>query len=487
MIVRKNISLNEEYLKKLEPLMQKHSGNLSAVIREVIDLADEAFKDPDSVKKLISGLKKEQNLTSLTLMWALKNLGGRLPEEETVCDIIGNNIHSISSLEKRLNELGEEVYWNTSVKINADDDRQPASASISITGKNQDMGRFFASMAAAFVARKYSLGILKTRVKDNVFEIDMKKGENEWALKSIADNFGFLDAIFSELYKKMDFWNVIVNLYAKMNYDMVTASKQFIDEVLGEKPSPKFTVCFERFFGCSIDQIPLDDLIKKMKMLFEPMGIIEKMEIYKDSLVIHHGLTDATAIRKLANIFIDLIKLNGHAYSCALGDNLIILKRYERVNNICIKILDDLKSQNISVEDFREYLPKVLDVLGSVPFDDKFLKSIGSEFGRMIIQKYEKNNRIYSWDADTFINYLQEANAFLKQDTKWEVIGGKVIHGKILSCPLAKNNGNIKSHNCAFMKGMFEGWSAHAAGEQCERIYRQTMDKDKFCEIYVAF
>jgi len=52
MILRKNISLNEDYLRKLEPLMQKHNGNLSAVIREVIDLADVAFQDPDSVKKL---------------------------------------------------------------------------------------------------------------------------------------------------------------------------------------------------------------------------------------------------------------------------------------------------------------------------------------------------------------------------------------------------------------------------------------------------
>ena len=58
MIIRKNISLNEEYLNKLEPLLKKHNGNLSSVMREIIDLADAAFQDPDSVKRLISGLKK---------------------------------------------------------------------------------------------------------------------------------------------------------------------------------------------------------------------------------------------------------------------------------------------------------------------------------------------------------------------------------------------------------------------------------------------
>lgn len=100
MIVRKNISLTEEYLKKLEPLKQKHKGNLSAVFRDIIDIADAVLNDPDSAKQLISQLKKEQNLTSSTLIWALQNTAGRLPDEEIVRTIIGNNIYSISDLER---------------------------------------------------------------------------------------------------------------------------------------------------------------------------------------------------------------------------------------------------------------------------------------------------------------------------------------------------------------------------------------------------
>ena len=82
----------------------------------MIDLADLVFQDPDSVKRLISGLKKEHNLTSHVLSWALSNLSGKLPEEEMVHNIIGN-ISSIPSLERRLNELGSEIYWCSSVKI----------------------------------------------------------------------------------------------------------------------------------------------------------------------------------------------------------------------------------------------------------------------------------------------------------------------------------------------------------------------------------
>lgn len=163
MILRKNISLTEDYLKKLEPLMKKHKGNLSAVIREMIDLADAAFADPDSVKRLISGLKKEQNLTSSTLIWALKNLEGRLPDEETVHNIIGSEVSSISSLEKRLNEMGSEIYWDCSVKSSSDNDIKPNNATFIITGKNMDLNTYMAAVVAVFASKKHNLGVIKVK------------------------------------------------------------------------------------------------------------------------------------------------------------------------------------------------------------------------------------------------------------------------------------------------------------------------------------
>jgi len=65
----------------------------------------------------------------------LKNLGGRLPDEETVHNIIANNISSLSDLEIRLNELGSEIYWGMSIKINSDNIFQPKSASFAIEEK----------------------------------------------------------------------------------------------------------------------------------------------------------------------------------------------------------------------------------------------------------------------------------------------------------------------------------------------------------------
>ena len=487
MIIRKNISLNEEYLKKLDPLMQKHNGNLSSVIREVIDLADAAFQDPDSVKRLISGLKKEQNLTAWTLFWSLKNLTGRLPDEEFVQNIIGDDICSISSLEKRLNDIGGEIYWGSSVKISSDDDRLPKNVTFTITGKNPDMNRFLAAVVALFAAKKHNLGVSKVRSISNPFEMEMKRGENEWAFKSIAENFGYMDDVISELYKKPEFWNTIINLYMMMDYNMVAISRQFFDEILGGKPSPKTTTAIERFFGCHINQITPEDLIKKMKVLYPPMGIIEKIDVDKESLIIHHGLAEPLAIKKIAMMFVELLKINGQTYSSEVNENLIILKRLPDVSRIFIRLTEDLKAKEIPLTEYHRYLPKMLEVLKNMPFDEKLITSLGCKFGEMIIQKYEKDNAIGKWDAILFVRYLEEMNAILKQDAKWDIIGGNVIQGKIFKCPLEKDNDKFNIINCTFIKGITEGSILHAFGEQSERIHKRYEGENGFCEIYVAF
>ena len=40
MLIRKNISLDDKYLKKLQPFLDANDGNLSAAVRDTIEIAD---------------------------------------------------------------------------------------------------------------------------------------------------------------------------------------------------------------------------------------------------------------------------------------------------------------------------------------------------------------------------------------------------------------------------------------------------------------
>lgn len=60
MVVRKNISLEQAHLKKLEPLTQKHGGNLSAAIRDAIDIAEASLRRYSTVEEAISSIGSEK-------------------------------------------------------------------------------------------------------------------------------------------------------------------------------------------------------------------------------------------------------------------------------------------------------------------------------------------------------------------------------------------------------------------------------------------
>ena len=489
MILRKNISLNEDYLKKLEPLMEKHNGNLSAVIREVIDLADAAFQDPDSVKRLISGLKKEQNLTSATLVWSLKNLGGRIPETEVIENVIGTEVYSISSLQKRLNELGAEIYWGSSIKVETDDDMRPTNVVFMISGNNMDMNRFFAGIIAVSVLNQFNLGIQKVQVIENSFRMELERTDKAVAQKCLNEKLGYMNSVFSEIYTKPDFWNILINLYKKMDYNMVSISKPFFEDLIGGEEMPKSTACFEKFFDSHINKISPDDFINKISVLYRSMGLIEEINLDNDSLIIKHGLSDSKGIEKLSNIFVELLRLNGHTYYSEVNENLIVLKHVPEMGKLFIKTLDDLSHKDMPFKDFTSGFQKMLPLLEKIPFDEKIITSFGSNFGEIMIQNYENENNIIDWNSGLFREFLKEVVSVCKLDVKWNVVNEGFLEGKVNSCPAYEKDGIINIAMCTFIKGIMGGCTRKAFGENVELIHKTCTDNGEntgICDVYIA-
>jgi len=110
--------LENVHLKKLEPLVQKHNGNFSAAMREIIDLIDIMTKDPEAVNNLIDGLKTDYNLTENVFYWLIKQAHGRLIDPEHLNSIIDpTKIILLSDLEKYLDDMTNGVSWQTQIRI----------------------------------------------------------------------------------------------------------------------------------------------------------------------------------------------------------------------------------------------------------------------------------------------------------------------------------------------------------------------------------
>ncbi len=272
-----------------------------------------------------------------------------------------------------------------------------------------------------------------------------------------------------------------------MNYEMVAISRQTFEEVLGGKTTPKTTMCIERFCDCPIDRIPTEDLLKKIAVLYPGMGLIKNIDINRNTLIIHHGLTDPEAIKKLTDMFVELLQFNGQTYDSIISENLIVMKRQPEVGKIITTMIDDIKPKNQKLSDYQADLVKMLKILKNVPSEEEFIKSFGSKFGKKMIQNYENDKKIDNWDACTFLKYLQETGVILGQGSRWENVSENVIHGEIIPSSMVKDDSDSGVTSSMFINGIFNGWVSHAFGDPSKIVYKNTAEGENCsCEIYIA-
>jgi hypothetical protein len=144
MLIRKNISLDDKYLKKLQPLLDANNGNLSAAVRDTIEVAGTALEYHKSLDKAITFLKEtptkeELNDTILSgenivinktlLEWLFKHTRGRLVDNELVNELINPfEIKDMKQLEDYLNRIFRSYRWTIRTSIKCEGIYNPESA-----------------------------------------------------------------------------------------------------------------------------------------------------------------------------------------------------------------------------------------------------------------------------------------------------------------------------------------------------------------------
>ncbi|WP_269848568.1 hypothetical protein [Methanosarcina horonobensis] len=103
-LIRKNVSLDEVHLQKLQPLLEKNGGNLSAAIREVIDLFSLCPESHETLKETAESLKRKESLPEIReqflrsgeyvminqqmMKWLMRSSAGKLIDKDIVHGLI---------------------------------------------------------------------------------------------------------------------------------------------------------------------------------------------------------------------------------------------------------------------------------------------------------------------------------------------------------------------------------------------------------------
>ena len=342
MVIRKNISLEDEDISKLDKLVEMNGGNTSAAIRDAIEISDAALQRYGSVKSALSEIsssKKEitsrehsietgENvlLSSPIFKWMLKGTKGRLLDKAILNELFDPlKIKTTSELDALVNVLINESGWNCNVSIYCKDNLNPKTATVEIKGDHESYRDFVAQLVVMFLVRNKNLDIDTVHRRATSIRIDLKSRAEGTEPESANKHFGNLADILEECILKESFWKDLIRIYHSVNYHMVFIYKDHYEALLACNTTPD-TGMFESISKKHIKSIPHPEFLNLLKNSHEAMRIIEKIEISNNGLTVYHDYNNEKAIKKLMDYYVLTLKANGHEYKAEYSTSLITLK-----------------------------------------------------------------------------------------------------------------------------------------------------------------
>lgn len=344
-MIRKNVSMEDEYLQKLQPFLEKNNGNLSAAIRDVIEFADAALQGHESVEDALEYFTQNSTkypeirnnliesgecilVSQLSFRWLIENTDGILVDDELVSEIFNPyQIKNVPDLLEYLNIRSQNMGWEVEAYSSIWEDNTEV---IVIENGDPSLRAYLAEAISIFIGRHLNLDVPFVHRKSNSIRIFLKEHRSYTDVPAgIRKNFGTLDYTFKEIRSKPDFWNSLVERYRLQRYQRVNLNKDVFETFLSGG-IPDVTNFIEASAGKPIREIPLYELLAICKRLITVTQLANDLERTvergKISIKIRHQFSEETAIEKLTEFFSKLFKMAGCTFEIRSISNLIIIE-----------------------------------------------------------------------------------------------------------------------------------------------------------------
>jgi len=218
-MIRKNISLYEEDMKKIAKIVEKHEGNLSAAMREIIDFVDFMLRKFGSLEEARKIEKRTKGvcLPYGMLNWFLTYTSECLPDEAAA-----GSIEEICAIES-VSDLAELAGMGFPIELNvtANDERNPSEVEVKIIGERV-YTEFVAKTIACFLAGSMEMEVEDVSQHATSITVRMKRAGNtnterdyKRMRNSLIKYFGARHIMMQEILSKPRFWNDMINATAE--------------------------------------------------------------------------------------------------------------------------------------------------------------------------------------------------------------------------------------------------------------------------------
>jgi predicted hydrocarbon binding protein len=476
MIVTKHISLDKDCVEKMNPYVERHQGNFSAAMREIIDKAGK------------SGLPYNSSAVDNSLFnWIMNEICILVPDHVLNDMIDPLLINSMRRLEDFLKYRFRELEWDIDITIKSDNDTYPSDIVIEIKGPSQKI-KFVVCLLSQYIV-KNSIERAPLEVKSVVnlgecMKLGLSGSNKKDALSSLSTFFGGMDDIIKTIKSHPAFWKAIVNRHVLSNYNMVTIHRNYFEDLLSNN-IPLGEITIENLARRPLQEIPLNEMLSLIKEVYETSRVVDRVEIDKDTLILFHNYRSIEAIEKIKKSLITLLDTNGHLYDAKSTANMIVLTHRPDVGLKINEIVNNLKTSSSKVDQELIMFIAFLKGLKDMPDIPLSLTALGKRIGMSLMQEYEKETGIKKWELDTFQKVFEIINAKLHIESEWKLEGRNLLY-TVRKCNIATEGKTFNTYICHTARETFKGALNYAFGNRAElEIKKLITHGDKFCQVVI--
>jgi predicted hydrocarbon binding protein len=477
MTITKHISIDKDCVDNMKLFVEKHNGNVSAAMREIIERAGKSSLPANS-----------SAIDSSLFKWILNEIDGTLVSDTVLDEIIDPRlINSMSKLEDFLNRKFSELGWNIDLILKYNNEEHPSNVLIEIRGSHPKI-KFIACILSQYLVKnsldQAPLNIRSIVDLNDFIKVELSRSNKTEAQKSLIAFFGGMEEVMNTINTRPAFWKALINRHILSNYNMITVHRNYFEDVLaGKIPADEITI--ENLAKKPIKEIPLKEMLFLIKEAYEFSRVTDRVDIDKDTLVISHNYRTKEAIEKLKKSLIMLLEANGHLYDAKSTASMIVLMHRPDVGIKINEIVENLKTSRSSVDQELFMFMGFLKGLEDIPNIPVSLTTLGRRIGTSLMQEYEKENNINSWNLETFQKALQLIDSRLHRESEWKLDGKNLLY-IIRKCNIATGGNTFDTYVCHTARETFKGALNYAFRNKAELEIKKLLSHgDNFCEVII--
>lgn len=469
----KNISLDQECINKMKSIVQKHQGNFSAAIRELITRSERILPENSSI------------VDESIFNWMLDDKDGRLIPEEILDRIIDplliNNYHN---LYRYIDDKFRDI-WKVNIDIKCDNDISPSQIMINIGGEYKKI-RFIACMLSQYIVKnspESSPFTIKSVVNlDNNIKVELYRcSQKKDAFNSLITFFGSFEEINKAMKDHSSFWKHIVNIHVLSNYQMVTIHKNYFEDLLSGN-IPMGEIMIETMAKKPIKDIPLEEMLGLIKQVYEVSKVVDKVDLRNDNIILIHSYRNKEAVGRIKKQLIMLLGTNGHMYDAKITTNMLIFEHRPDIGLKIDEIVNNLKSDNRLDQELIMFL-SFLRGLKQIPDTSISISILGRRIGTHLMQEYEKDNNIKEWNLEIFQKAFETIDSKIHRESEWKFEGKNLLY-RIRKCNISMEGDNFDAYKCRTAREAFKGALEYAFGNRAELDIKKLLTHgDNICEV----